>query len=165
MATRTTDEELAFVEDAMGADLDVLVVFNLLRTHSRLTPFLDADLRQRDLTAAQLNALLLLRSAPPGGLGMGEIGQRLIVTKSNVTGLVDRLERQGLVVRTTPADRRATLVRLTPAGHDAVARALPAHTALLGDLTGGLTQTEKATLVRLLTKLRRELRRRRQEGK
>lgn len=162
--TRTqTDDDLAFVEASLGSDLDVVLVYNLLRTHSYLAPFLDAGLRRQQLTAAQLNALLVLRSAGPDGMLMSEIGERLVVTKANVTGLVDRLERQDLVARGEHADRRATVVRLTPVGTQLLDRVLPRHARLLGELTGCLEAQEKQMLVRLLSKLRRELRHRRRQ--
>ncbi len=163
MARKRTDDDLAYVRAGVGADLAAVVVFNLLRTHSYLGPFLDASLRRRRLTAAQFNALLVLRAAGPEGLRMGQIGERLVVTKSNVTGLVDRLQRQGLVARSPHRDRRATVVRLTAKGAEALQRTLPRHAELLAELTGCLTAPEKRTLVRLLTRLRRELRRRRKE--
>jgi MarR family 2-MHQ and catechol resistance regulon transcriptional repressor len=166
MARTPPDEDVARVaSDAMGADLNAVLVFNLLRTHSYLSPFLNADLRRRRLTAAQFNTLLVLRAAGRDGLRMGEIGERLVVTKSNVTGLVDRLERDGLVRRGEQADRRATVVRLTDAGARLLDRAIPSHVELLSELTGCLAPREKKQLVRLLTKLRRELRRRRKEGR
>jgi len=155
-----TDDELGYLQGGIGEDLDTVLVFNLLRTHSRLTPFIDADLRRERLTSTQLNALLVLRRAGPPGLLMGEIGQRLVVTKSNVTGLVDRLERQGLVARSDHRDRRATVVQLTDAGAELLERAGPRHAKLLAELTGCFTDEEKRTLIRLLSKLRRELRHR-----
>ena len=161
MARTSTDDDLAYIRAGMGGDLDAVLVLNLLRTHSYLSPFVDASLRRRHLTAAQFNALLVLRSAGAEGLLMGGIGERLVVTKSNVTGLVDRLERQGLVARGAHRDRRATVVRLRDAGADALERTVPRHAQRLAELTGCLSDKEKQTLIRLLTKLRRELRRRR----
>jgi len=164
MAPRRGDDDLAHVRAGMGRDLDTILIFNIQRTHACLSPFLNAGLRRQNLTAAQLNALLLLRQAGAQGLRMGEIGQRLVVTKSNVTGLVDRLERQGLVARAEHADRRATVVRLTAAGATLLRRATPRHAELLAELTACLSVREKRTLIRLLTRLRRELRRRRAGG-
>ena len=152
------DDETNFLQAAGGDDLDTLVIHNLLRTYSRLHPLLAADLRGRDVTAAQLNALLALRAAGEEGLRMGEIGERLVVTKANVTGLVDRLEHHGLVARSPHRDRRATLVRLTDAGRDAIDRTAPAHARMLTRLTDCLGEREKRTLIRLLTKLRKRLR-------
>jgi MarR family 2-MHQ and catechol resistance regulon transcriptional repressor len=162
VATIKHDDELAYVRAGLDDSLETMLVFSLVRTHSYLAPFLDAALRARDLTAAQLNVLLLLRDAGPQGLLMGQIGSRLVVTKSNVTGLIDRMERQGLVVR-QQRDRRSTYVRLSEAGQTMIEQAAPAHARHLTDLTACLSDAEKQTLVRLLSKLRRELRRRRTE--
>ncbi|MCC5847271.1 MAG: MarR family transcriptional regulator [Verrucomicrobia bacterium] len=159
-ALETVENELGFIETGMGDALETMLVFNLLRTHSYLGPFLDADLRQQRVTAAQFNALLVLRDAGEEGLKMGEIGERLVVTKSNVTGLVDRLERQKLVCRTERPDRRATSVGITPSGLSLLQDVIPRHQRLLVELTDGLTETEKKTLITLLTKLRRILRQR-----
>lgn len=164
MQGKHAEDDLAYVRSGAGADLDTVLVFNLQRTHAGLAPFLDADLGRDSLTAAQFNALLALRSAEPDGLMMSEIGARLAVTPSNVTGLVDRLERQGFVARTEHRDRRATVVRLTEAGAAVLDRATPRHTRMLGELTACLADDEKRTLVGLLTKLRRALRERRAGG-
>ena len=111
MTDAPRDDDLTYVHDGMGTELDTVLVFSLLRTHSYLGPFIDEDLRRQNLTSAQLNTLLVLRAAGAEGLLMGEIGRRLVVTKANVTGLIDRLERQGLVAarreRRPPGDRGA----------------------------------------------------------
>ncbi len=165
MTCDQADGELAdVVAEPMSTDVNAVLVFNVLRTHSYLSPFLDADLRRRRLTAAQFNTLLVLRAAWPDGLRMGEIGERLVVTKSNVTGLVDRLEKKGLVERGNQADRRATAVRLTEDGAGLLDRTIPKHIELLSELTDCLTTEEKRQLIRLLTKLRRRLRLRRRKG-
>ena len=164
MSEAPRDDDLTFVREAMGPELDTVLVFSLLRTHSYLGPYIDADLRRQNLTSAQLNTLLVLRAAGAEGLLMSEIGRRLVVTKANVTGLIDRLERQGMVARAENDDRRATVVRLTEAGTELLDRAMPRHAEWLAELTGCLTDEEKRTLVRLLAKLRRELRERRKEG-
>lgn len=157
-----TDDELAYVREGIGDELDTMLVFNLLRTHSYLGQFIDADLRGQRLTAAQFNVLLVLNAAPDGRMQMGEVGRRLVVTKGNVTGLIDRLAREGLVERAECRDRRATWARLTDAGRDLLGSIAPGHARLLAQLTDDLTTREKQSLVRLLSKLRRALRGRRQ---
>ncbi|MCC7407703.1 MAG: MarR family transcriptional regulator [Phycisphaeraceae bacterium] len=162
------DVDLAYVEAAYGEgsgaaadELDAMVMFSVLRTSQCLGPQLEAELRKVELTAAQFNALLLLRSAGEGGMLMGEVGQRLVVTKSNVTGLVDRLERAGLAARMDHTDRRATVVRITGAGEAMLDRVMPGQAAVAGELAGSLVAWEKRMLVELLRKLRRGLRERR----
>lgn len=158
-----TDDELAHIRAGIGDGVDAVLVFNLVRTQGYLSPFIDARLREEHLTAAQFNALLVLGAAGANGLLMGEVGERLVVTKSNVTGLVNRLERQGLAVRGEHRDGRVRVVRLTVEGAELLERALPQYERVVGELTGCLKDDEKRTLVRLLTKLRRELRRRKKE--
>jgi len=165
MEDERKEDDLTYVRATMGADLDAVLVYSLLRTHNYLAPFIDAQLREQNLTSAQLNALLVLRAAGEDGLLMGEIGRRLVVTKSNVTGLIDRLERQGLVARATHEDRRATVVRLTAAGVELLDRTAPGHAERLAELAECLSKEEKGTLIQLHAKLRRELRRRAREGK
>jgi MarR family transcriptional regulator, 2-MHQ and catechol-resistance regulon repressor len=160
----TADDDLSYVQTSLGDDLDAMLVFNILRTYSYLGPSLDASLRDSKLTGAQFNTLLVLRSAGPGGMLMSEIGERLIVSKSNMTGLIDRMEAQGLVARGGNDDRRATSVRLTRAGQQLLSRVMPGLSNVLSELTECLKRVEKETIVRLLTHLRRDLRRRRKGG-
>lgn len=107
-----------------------------------------------------MNALLVLRDAGAEGLPLSEVGRRLVVTKANVTGLMDRLERQELIRRESDApDRRVIRACLTPHGTELLEKALPERDRVLGDLLAGLTPDEKTALIGLLTKLRRGLRR------
>lgn len=157
------DDEFTHLPKGLSDDLDMLLVFGLMRTHSYLAPFIDTDLREHHLTSAQLNALLVLRGAGREGIRMGELGRRLVVTKSNVTGLVDRLERLGLATRAACPDRRAIQVMMTPTGRKALDRTTPRLAKLLAELTDCLDDQQKQTLIRLLSTLRRDLRRRRKE--
>ncbi|HLK60672.1 MAG TPA: MarR family transcriptional regulator [Chthonomonadaceae bacterium] len=147
-----------------AADRDALLVYNVLRTHSALTPYIDRGLRELNLTGAQLNTLLVLRDAGAEGLPLSEIGRHLVVTKANVTGMIDRLEREGLVQRDSHTDRRITLAKLTEKGAALLEEALPRHRQLLSDLLGGLTDAEKEQLIGLLTRLRRGVRETQQAG-
>lgn len=155
---KSSDDELSYMRAGVEGDIDGMVIHSLLRTHSRLSPFLDATLRAAQLTAAQFNTLLLLRHSGDGGMLMSQIGEGLIVTKSNVTGLIERLAKQGLVERCDHHDRRATLIRLTDAGNAILDQALPSYRQTLGEVTDCLSDSEKHQLTQLLRKLRRSLR-------
>ena len=99
----TTDREYALIVAVLStADA-------FLRESQRL-------FRPLGLTGAQFNVLNLLAGAADG-ISQRELGDRLLVDRSNVTGLLDRMEKAGWVRRTDhPEDRRVYLVRLTPAG-------------------------------------------------
>jgi MarR family 2-MHQ and catechol resistance regulon transcriptional repressor len=155
---------MAMEQERPAAGTDALLVYNMLRTQGLLDPFIDRGLRELNLTGAQLNALLVLRDAGAEGLALSEIGRHLVVTKANVTGLIDRLEREKLVLRESHTDRRVTLARLTEKGTALLEAALPRHRQLLAELLDCLAAEEKEQLIGLLTKLRRGLREKRKEG-
>ncbi len=91
---------------------------------------------------------------------MHELGEVLLVSRANVTGLVDSLERKHLVERAVkPGDRRVRFVRITKAGQHLLEQLLPVHYASVRELLKELKSGEKATLNALLTKLRRSVQR------
>ena len=80
-----------------------------------------------DLSPSQFNVLNLLR-LNPDGLSQTDLSRQLIMHRSNLTGLVDRLEKRGLVARReVAADRRAYSVVLTPAGTRLLREILPRY--------------------------------------
>jgi len=91
----------------------------------------------------------------PDGLKMNELSRHLMVTGGNVTGIVDPLERQGLVERAAePADRRAYRVRLTRAGRKAFAEMARTHEDWIVELLAGMSRKEHAEIYKLLGKLK-----------
>lgn len=92
----------------------------------------------------------------PRGLTMSELSRRLMVTNGNLTGLVDRLVREGLVARrVSPPDRRAQMISLTTAGKRALDSMTPDHASWVRDMFAGLNDAERMQLYRLLGKLKR----------
>ena len=97
--------------------LPLEVFFNLLRTTDHLSRASAGLLKPYDLTEAQYNVLRILRGAGEAGLPCNEIGSRLITHDPDVTRLIDRLEKRGLVTRARDsADRRVVTVRISPSG-------------------------------------------------
>lgn len=75
----------------------------------------------------------------PNGLKMGELSRYLMVTGGNVTGLTDELAREGLVSReSSPTDRRAWLLRLTPKGKTTFEQMAKQHNQWVTELFEGL---------------------------
>jgi DNA-binding MarR family transcriptional regulator len=88
----------------------------LLRTTDLLSRGLARILKTEDLSSTQYNVLRILRGAPEG-LPCGEIANRMITRDPDVTRLLDRLEKRGLISRNREEkDRRTVLARITPAG-------------------------------------------------
>lgn len=103
--------------------------------------------RPHGITAAQYNVLSVLAAAGEG-ISQRELGDVLVVDRSNVTGLVDRMEKAGWVRRTDdPADRRVYRVMLTSAGRRLWEKIAPAYEAVVLQVVEGLTERQaNATL-------------------
>jgi DNA-binding MarR family transcriptional regulator len=92
------------------------------------------------------------------GQTLAALSRRMLVTAGNLTGLVDRAERDGVVKRRAdPRDRRLSRVFLTARGRGLVTELLPVHADHVGALLGGLDAGERRELRRLLGKLRDSL--------
>ena len=99
------------------------------------------------LSPSQFNVLNLLQSNP-AGLSQSELGRFLIMHRSNITGLVDRLEKRGLVERhDVAADRRAYRVALTPAGIKLLREILPRYYEGAVQVWGKLPAKRAAELI------------------
>jgi DNA-binding MarR family transcriptional regulator len=117
----------------------------LLHAHHDVTDRLDADLReQHGLTFSEYDVLLRLARAPDRSLRMSDLAERVLLSPSGLTRLVDRLVDDGLVTRdTSQEDARVTLARLTDRGRERLR--LAARTHLQGirqHFTGPLSETQ-----------------------
>ncbi len=90
----------------------VAILYNLL--YNEIFSYLD----QYDLTPAKFNILITIKNqGKDGGINQVELSKRLIVSPSNMTRMLDRLEREKLVVRTAQAnDRRVKVIKITERG-------------------------------------------------
>jgi DNA-binding MarR family transcriptional regulator len=106
------------------------------------------------LTGDQYNVLRILRGAYPRGHPRGEIARRSIRRSPDVTRMLDRLTRQGLVKRARdPEDHRRSVATITRAGLTLLARMDPEVKAEIRRLTTALTATQLRRLARLLDAL------------
>ncbi|HEY4660081.1 MAG TPA: MarR family transcriptional regulator, partial [Terriglobales bacterium] len=102
--------------------LEEAVFLDLLRTSDVLSRRLAYILKNEDLSSNQYNVLRILRGAPEG-LACGEIGSRMISRDPDITRLLDRLEKRGLISRCRETkDRRTVLTRISPEGLKLLAR-------------------------------------------
>src|SRR6478672_9608164 len=96
----------------------------LVRVVNKIERRLVAQLEQYSLTPAQFDVLAQLQRTPP--IVQQQLADRLLVTKGNVVGLLNRMERDGLVTRQPhPEDGRAHLVSLTEQGATLAAQVIP----------------------------------------
>ncbi len=129
-------------------------ILNILRTNDQIQNRFGRLFREFDLTSSQYNVLRILRGE---GKPMPclEIGDRMIQVVPAMTGLLDRLEKQGLVHRERcTQDRRVVYVTLTESARDLLKRMDGPVKELHKQLIGHLTQPELKELSRLLEKAR-----------
>jgi DNA-binding MarR family transcriptional regulator len=112
---------------AAGRDRSAsLVLLAIVRAEARLTREVEEALGRVGLSGPQFNVLMEVAAAPDGRLALHEICDRLLKSPPNVTALVDRLERDGLLRRErSRQDRRVVMAALTERGWEALAAAAP----------------------------------------
>lgn len=129
--------------------------FRLLSCHSVMLDELRRELEDR-VTLARFDLLASL--SRDDGQTLASLSRALLVTAGNLTGLVDRAERDGVVERRPDrADRRLARVWLTVRGRALIQELLPAHAKQVHELLGGLPAQERRDLRRLLGSLREHL--------
>jgi DNA-binding MarR family transcriptional regulator len=106
-----------------------------LTAHARVSRRLDEELRaEHDLSLAEYDALLVIADAPERRIRMRQLADRVILSKSGVTRLIDRLVADGLVERDTClSDARGAEAVLTGAGMERLRRASRTHLRGIGE--------------------------------
>ncbi len=136
MADSDTIDMEIIVQDAQeGKKPELRLWLRMLST----TKLISQEIRRRlrgefGATLPQFDLLAQLYREKDG-LRLGELSKRTMVTNGNVTGLVERLEGDGLIVRETPdGDRRVTVAKLTTKGEDFFGTMAKAHEGWLRDM-------------------------------
>jgi DNA-binding MarR family transcriptional regulator len=103
----------------------------LLRVHASLVRALDAELdAQHGVPISSYEVLIHLADAPDGRMRMRDLADAALLSRSGLTRLVDRLERDGLIERAScPSDARGAFAVITDAGRALLDRARPDHRA------------------------------------
>jgi DNA-binding MarR family transcriptional regulator len=132
----------------------------LLQVHAALVPELDRELRRRTgLPLAWYDVLLELRGAPDHRLTMSELGDRVVLSRSRVSRVVDDLVGQGLVARDpNPADARSAYAVLSAAGEKRFLEAAPVYVSGIEQgFAAGLSEAELRTIAGALRRVRERL--------
>ena len=128
-STNRVDEPVTYFGELMDDQLAAWSGF--LMSHAQIVRALDAELeRAHGLPLTSYDVLIQLSVAPGRRLRMFELADAILLSRSGLTRLVDRLERAGLVERERgEVDPRQMYARLTDRGLDALAEATPTHIA------------------------------------
>jgi DNA-binding MarR family transcriptional regulator len=125
----------------------------------RASRTIEAELRERlkkefDTTLPRFDVMAALYRCPKGML-MSDLSRFLLVSNGNVTGIVDRLVSERLVMRARrDGDRRTSMVRLTEAGVTQFRAMASAHESWIGELLGGVGEEDTRRLAAMLKSFR-----------
>jgi DNA-binding MarR family transcriptional regulator len=129
-------------------------ILSLLVAASFIRERMDRLCEAHSITHGQYNVLRILRGAHPAGYPRGEIGARMVERAPDVTRLIDRLARRGLVERARSSeDRRLSVTRITDKGLELLARMHPGVEAMQGDLSRRLSPQDTRELSRICESL------------
>lgn len=129
---------------------------NLAMAYDTITNHFGRRLARYGLTFPAFNLLMIVNSPSyrQTGCPMSQIGELLLVSKANVTGLVDSLQRKSLVKRCdADYDRRVKLVRMTAKGTALLERILPGHLEEVARVLGTVSRQDRIKLRDLLRRL------------
>ncbi|QWK81603.1 MarR family winged helix-turn-helix transcriptional regulator [Ochrobactrum sp. BTU1] len=146
------DLEFIVTEVDEGEKQELRLWLRMLATTRLISQEIRRRLRNEfGVTLPQFDILAQLYREPDG-LRLGELSRRAMVTNGNITGLVERLESDGLVRRETPgADRRVTVARLTDSGQTVFAKMASVHESWLRDL---MAEVDRDTIASLLSDMK-----------
>jgi DNA-binding MarR family transcriptional regulator len=136
-------------------------ILNIYFTASMMKKRADAFFGQFGLTDVQFNLMELLRyqSGKEGGLSQAQISDMMLVNRANITSLVDRMEKVGLVTRTAHSnDRRYNIIKLTSKGEKLFTKVEPHYKEQIHKAMSSLGEPELKKLMASLEKVRGTLR-------
>jgi len=141
------------------ASLNHEALLSLVRTSALMQKLSDRFFSQFGLTDVQFNILMILKEAGDTGLSQQQLSEQLIVTKSNVVGLVDRLERSGYVRRMAhPSDRRFNQIVLTPRGAAIELKIENQYFSKVDKMMNALSTTQKKSVIQAMESIRQFIR-------
>jgi MarR family 2-MHQ and catechol resistance regulon transcriptional repressor len=136
-------------------------LLNIYYTASCLKKRAGEFLQRFGLTDVQFNLMMLLhyQSSVGGGISQTGLSAMMLVNRADITSLVDRMEKSGLVVRTTrPEDRRYNVVKLSPYGRKLLAQVEPLYAREVKKIMDTFTNAEQQRLIKMHEKIRSNIR-------
>jgi MarR family 2-MHQ and catechol resistance regulon transcriptional repressor len=133
----------------------VELVINLIYTYEVVNASITRKIEKHGISQGAFNVMMILSRCEGETCQMSQLGELLLVSRANITGLVDCLVAKGYVQRLEqPRDRRVRLVHMTDEGHTFLDSILPAHYTRIRTLFSELSEKDKGALSASLTKLR-----------
>ncbi|MGZ4957198.1 MAG: MarR family winged helix-turn-helix transcriptional regulator [Methylobacter sp.] len=128
------------------------VLRELLRTHQAFLAYAASHVHSLDLTLPQYDIIITLGDT--SGMTFKKLGEKTLITKGTLTGVIGRLEDKGLVQRVaSETDGRSQIVRLTEAGKDLYRHSFPEHLVFINRIFDDYAPEDIADLERSLRRL------------
>jgi DNA-binding MarR family transcriptional regulator len=138
-------------------------LLNVLYTATMLYKASYIYFRQYGITDAQFNVLIQLQYEKQQGLSQADLGRRLVVNKADMTGIIDRLEKAGLVAREDhPKDRRINIIEITRKGKDIVNNLEPGYLTGVKKVMSGMSRNDMKIIIKGMEKIRENVRQKEQ---
>ncbi|MFZ2312732.1 MAG: MarR family transcriptional regulator [Methylobacter sp.] len=139
------------------------VLRELLRTHQTFLSYAASHVHTLDLTLPQFDIIITLGNT--AGMTFKKLGEKTLITKGTLTGVISRLEDKGLVQRVaSETDGRSQIVQLTTAGEALYERTFPEHLEFIYRIFNDYSPEDIATLEATLLRLRKAVIAARTEG-
>jgi len=133
-------------------------LYELTLLNNALEDIFEVHFARYGLSGPKFNALIHLYMTGDHGLIQSELSKKMLVSRANITGLIDRLEKENLVVRSNdPSDKRVFRVCLTNRACALIQAFLPVHNNYMKYVMSSLDIHEKEVLISLLRKLNKGL--------
>ena len=130
---------------------DDRLIYLVFTAQQKLRTYLNNTLSLEGVTVTPAQAAILFLLKQKDVQSMSELSQYLSMDNSTVTGLVDRMEKSGLVTRrANPNDRRISLIRITPQGVEEIRKAKPLITRVNEQIKAGFSEQEIRTFKGIL---------------
>lgn len=129
-------------------------IYELASAYLHIEKEISVYLRPFNLTPAKFNAMMIIKHiGKDKGISQAEIGKRLIVTASNMTRLLDKIEREGFIERLSlKGDRRVNLIKISKKGSSLLDQVWPGYYKKIRELANLLNQDDLRQLTHLFEK-------------
>jgi MarR family 2-MHQ and catechol resistance regulon transcriptional repressor len=152
-------EENKDLQEDEYIEIDSLKLIEMIsKTTDIVQEIFDNFYKKFELSKTQFSALYLIYLSQEEGIALSVLSEKLSVTRSNITSLVDRMVARGLIERTSSeVDRRSIKAVITREGKEILEKVLPNNSVFSSEILNFLTKKEKERFYELLLKIQKEL--------
>ncbi|MBB5348732.1 MarR family transcriptional regulator [Desulfoprunum benzoelyticum] len=159
-STETNESDWGEYNYKNNMEFDEKVIAVLLRASETVKKDLDTTYKNYGLTFSQYNVLRILNNSKNGQNKVNIVSKIMLVSSSNITGVTQRLEKIGLLLRKQdPSDERITVLEITPKGSRILKNIQEAHLSKISSYLNEFSSQKKKSLFEDLKKVYRDFRR------